>query len=107
MLDLSTLTDIRDFVIIVFGITALVALALFIVFTLLIGFVTWRLLRVGRRTLQDGFAPMLENAGETARGVRGTAAFVSESLVSPIISVYGLFAGVRRGVGVVTRRRGR
>ena len=68
MADLSTLTDIRDVVIIVFGILGLVALTLSILFTVLIGWGLLKLVRVSRSTVKDGVAPALENAAEAARG---------------------------------------
>ena len=105
MAELSTVTDIRDVVIIVFGILGLVALSLSILFTVLIGWGLLKLIRVSRSTVKDGVAPALENAAEAARGMRGTAEFVEESVVSPIIRVYGLFSGVRRGFSVLSRTR--
>ena len=105
MADLSALTDIRDVVVIVFGILGLLALILSIVFTVLIGWSVLKLIRVSRSTVQDGVAPALENAAEAARGLRGTAEFVEESVVSPIIRVYGVFSGVRRGFNVLSRTR--
>ena len=77
MPELSTLTDIRDVVIIVFGILGLVALALTILFTVLIGWGVLKLIRVSRSTMRDGVGPALENAQETVKGVRGTAEFVA------------------------------
>lgn len=104
MTELSTLTDIRDIVIIVFGILGLVALLLTILFTILIGWGILRLIRVSRSTMQEGVAPVLENAREASTGVRGTVAFVEDSIVGPIIRVYGIFSGVRRAFGVLSRR---
>ncbi|HJN91918.1 MAG TPA: hypothetical protein QGF05_04220 [Dehalococcoidia bacterium] len=105
MPELSTLTDIRDVVIIVFGILGLVALALTILFTVLIGWGVLKLIRVSRSTMRDGVGPALENAQETVKGVRGTAEFVEDSIVSPIIRVYGLASGVRRGFGILSRTK--
>ncbi len=107
MATLSTLTDIRDIVIIVFGILGLVALTLTIVFTALIGWGAWKLLRVSRSTIQDGVGPALENATEAMKGVKGTAEFVEDSVVGPIIRVYSVMRGVRRGFGVLSRNRDR
>ena len=89
--------------IIVFGITALVALLISIVFTVLIGFTSWRLLAAVRGTVRDGVSPLLQNALETARGVQGTTLFISDTLVAPLIKVYGVYAGLRRGVSILTR----
>jgi hypothetical protein len=105
MPELSTLTNIRDIVIIIFGILGLIALALTIVFTVLIGWGVLKLLRVSRSTMREGVTPALENAQEAIKGVRGTAEFVEDSVVSPIIRVYSLFSGVRRGFGILSRSK--
>ena len=104
---LSTLTDIRDIVVIVVGILSVLAIFIFIIFTVLIGFTSWRLIRAARGTVKDGVPPILENAQETVRTVQGTVAFVGDSFVRPIIRVYGVFAGIRKAVGVLGRSSGR
>jgi len=104
---LTFIEDFRDIIIIVFGITTLVALAVFIVFTVLIGFAVLGLIKATRATLRDGVGPLMTDAQETARGVKGTTEFVSDSMVRPIIRIYGIYAGLRRGLGVVGRARSR
>ena len=107
MSELRTITDIRDIVVIVFAISAVVTFFVVTVFTVLIGLQLVRLLRYTNGTVRDGVGPILENAQEAARSVQGTTNFISESLVSPIIRVYSVFSGVRRGFGVLTRAGGR
>ena len=104
---LSTLTDIRDTVVIVFGIVGIVALTLVILFTVLIGLAALRLIKAAKGTVTDGLAPILENARETTTEVRGSTEFVAETLVRPLIRVYGIFAGIKKGLSVLgtTRRR--
>ncbi len=102
------MTDIRDLVIIVFGIVGLLALLVSLVFTIVIGLAVWGLVKAARGTIEGGIGPLLSDARETARNVRGTTTFVTDSMVAPIIRVYGVYAGVRRGLGVLGRaaRRG-
>ena len=102
---LTFIEDFRDIIIIVFGITALVALTVFVIFTALIGIAVLGLIKSTKATLRDGVGPLMTDAQETARGVKGTTAFVSDSMVRPIIRVYGIYAGLRRGLGVVGRVR--
>lgn len=97
----ADLSDIRDGIIIVFGVVAVLTLLVTILFTVVIGISAFALLRVTTRTLQDGVGPLLENAQAAARNVRGTTEFVSDAVVSPIIGIYGFFAGLRRGLGVL------
>ena len=102
---LTFIEDFRDITIIVFGITALVALTVLLIFTVLIGFAVLGLIKATRSTLRDGIGPLMNDAQETARGVKGTTEFVSDSMVRPIIRVYGVYAGLRRGLGVLGRAR--
>ena len=103
---LSTLTDIRDIVVIVVGIIGIVALVLSILFTVLIGFAVLKLIRAARGTVTDGIGPILENARETTTEVRGSTDFVAETVVRPLIKLYGIVAGIRKALGVLGRSRG-
>jgi len=49
----------------------------------------------------------LENVRETTENVRGTVAFVSDYAVTPVVRTYGIIAGARRFMAVVTRFRRR
>jgi len=103
---LSVLTDIRDVVIVIAGIIAVAGGLLFLVMTGLIGFLTIRLLRSVRKTVGDGVPPILSQAEETVKTVRGTADFLSEQVAEPVIRVYSVASRVRRMAEVLTRRRG-
>ena len=105
MLTLSFMQDLRDIIIIAFGITGLVALLVFTIFTALVGYAAWRLLRAARGTVRDGVSPALSNVQETVRAVRGTTEFVTDSVVNPFIKGYSLLAGLRRALGVLGRAR--
>ena len=48
--------------------------------------------------LRDEIRPILISANETARTVRGTTTFLSESVVRPVISVAGYASGIRQVV---------
>ena len=104
---LDFLTDFRDIVIIVFGIAGLVALAVVLFFTVVIGFSVWRFIGAIRNTVETGVSPIFDNAQETARSVRGAAEFMTDSVGAPIIRVYSTVAGLRRGLGFVVRAAGR
>ena len=55
-------------------------------------------------TLRDNVVPALEKVNDTAKTVKGTATFVSESVVAPIIKVAGAAAGARAMVQTMVRR---
>jgi hypothetical protein len=57
------------------------------------------------RLLREEIRPILDSANETASTVRGTTAFVSDTVVSPVMRVAGLVSAGRRIVDVLTRRR--
>ncbi len=48
------------------------------------------------RVLREEIAPLMEALQETLATVRGTTAFVSESVVTPVVKVAGFAAAVRR-----------
>ncbi len=66
-----------------------------IVVTVVVGVAATSAFRAARSLIDEGVKPMVSN-------VRGTVTFVSDSAVTPIIRAYGVFAGVRRGLGVVS-----
>src|SRR3954452_7421898 len=55
--------------------------------------------------VRDRIAPALEKADDTMQTVRGTATFVSESVVAPIIKVAGAAAGTRAIVQSLLRQK--
>ena len=56
--------------------------------------------------LEEEIKPLLVSINETVGTVRGTANFVSESVVSPTIQVLSYGAAVREAATVMFRRRG-
>lgn len=54
--------------------------------------------------LKDRVIPMLEEATATAKRVRGTAEFVTEEAVKPVLAVAGAYAKVRAMTRVATGR---
>ena len=51
-----------------------------------------------KRVVDQNVVPLLDSARNLVDEVRGTAEFVGESAVSPIIRVYSIVSGVRRGL---------
>jgi len=84
---------IRDIAIIVIALETVILNALLIVLIWQI----WRLVRM----LRDEIRPILEDARETVDTVKGTATFVSEEVVSPVIQAGSRLAGFRRTVQVL------
>lgn len=57
------------------------------------------------KLLREEIKPILNSADETARTVRGTTAFVSETFVRPMIRVSGFASGVAQALRILAKRR--
>lgn len=104
---LSWVETLRDWVIIIWGIISIVMFLMIILFLLSL----WRGIRglIGniRLVVNEDVRPILATGRESVNNLTGTGRFLSETVVSPVIRVYGLVSGVRRGLGVLTRLTGR
>ncbi len=94
--DYAWLPAVRDVSIIYSTMFMCVGAILFIVMTALIAFIAF--------AIRDHIVPALEKVDDTAKTVRGTATFVSESVVAPIIKAAGAAAGARAMVQTLMRR---
>ena len=99
---LSTITDIRDIVIIVAGLLSVIALVVMILATIVVGFLSFRLLRAARKTIQEGVPPLLENAQETVKTVKGTAEYLGDSAAEPVIRAYATASRIQRMIDVLS-----
>lgn len=94
---LPSLTDLRDVSIIYASGFMCIGAFLFIVMTGLIALIAF--------TLRDKIVPTLEKVDDTVKTVKGTATFVSESVVAPIIKTAGAAAGAKAMVQTLMRRK--
>lgn len=60
-----------------------------------------------RRMLRENVAPTVDSLRGVLDNVQGTAEFTGETVASPIIRVYSIFSGVRKGVGAFSNFPGR
>lgn len=56
------------------------------------------------RMLREEVMPILRSTQDTVSTVRGTADFVSDHLVQPVVKVSSLAAGARQAMNVIFRR---
>ena len=91
----------RDWVIIFMGIAVAAFFFVALIMTIVLGLLTRALLKKTSSVLDEGVKPLLGSAKETADNVKGTASYVSEAAVTPIIRTYGVVAGVRRAASVI------
>jgi hypothetical protein len=89
------LQEVRDVTIIAFTIAGTLLFLIAILVTALAGMAAIGAFRAVRRLIDDGVKPMVDN-------VQGTVTFVSENAVTPVVRAYGFYAGVRRGLGVLS-----
>ncbi|HLF78521.1 MAG TPA: hypothetical protein VJB57_13650 [Dehalococcoidia bacterium] len=101
-MSLLSIADIRDIVVIVYGIIGIVFFFAAIIVLLVLGFSLKGLIKMVREMLDDSVKPTLESIKDAAETVRGTTEFVGRTAVTPIAKTYGAFAGLRRGLGVLT-----
>lgn len=90
---------IRDIAIIVLALESIVVLLLLGV---VIGMLWWLI-----QTLERKITPILDSTSETVNTVRGTATFVSDAVISPIIKVISYASGVKSAVQMLTKWRSR
>lgn len=88
----EALAVVRDLALVVLALLAIAQIGVLLVISLL---------------LYRQLMPILKRTQEIMNNARGTSAFVSETVVRPIIRVAGVMAGVRGAVGALGRRRGR
>ena len=93
---MSALASVRDLAIILLALESLVIGVVLVVLILEV--------RNLAKLLREEIKPILDSADETARTVRGTTSFVSETFVNPMIRVSGFASGVMQALRILTRR---
>jgi hypothetical protein len=91
----------RDWVIIFMGIAVAAFFLVSMIITIVLGLLVRALLKKSNSVLDDNVRPLLDTARSTTEQVRGTATFVSDAAVTPIVRTYGVVAGVRRAASVI------
>jgi hypothetical protein len=94
--DNNWLVGVRDVSIIYSTMFLCVGAILFIVATGLLALIAFM--------IRDHIVPALQKIDDTAKTVKGTATFVSESVVSPIVKAAGAAAGARAMVQTLMRQ---
>lgn len=104
------LQDLRDLIIVIFGIMGIVVLFVTLIVVIVVGFAARSLIAVAKDVLKGQLSPTLDSARQVVDDIRGTTSFIADTAVSPIIRLYGLVNGVKRGLaalaGLGRRRRG-
>ena len=88
------MATIRDIAIIIIAIQSIVIGAL-------LGLLIWQIWRLVK-TLQTDIKPIIQDTQSTVNTVRGTATFMSNNVVEPVVKTSGKVAGFRRTVQSLT-----
>jgi hypothetical protein len=98
---------VRDWIVIIWGLLTIMALGFFILWTIAVGTGVRRLIKQTNTVVQDDIRPIIATGRESANNATGTIRFVSDTVVHPIIRLYGIISGVRRALSVFTGMTGR
>jgi SNF family Na+-dependent transporter len=101
------LQELRDISIVSFCIAGTVLFLVAIIFTVVIGWAAKSTVSKVKGVVSDSVQPTLESVRETTENVQSTVAFVSDYAVTPVVRTYGIIAGARRFMVVVSRFRHR
>ena len=85
---------IRDIAIIIIAVETIVIGAL-------LGILIWQVWRLVK-LLQTEIKPIIQNTQETVNTVKGTAAFMSDNIVNPVVKTSSKVVGARRTVQMLT-----
>src|SRR3989304_4158825 len=102
------LQELRDLVIVIVGSLSIVFLFVLLIATVVLAVAARMLIVTANGVLKTEVTPLLQSARQTVDNVRGTAAFVTDAAVRPIIRIYSIFSGIRRFLAVLAgfgRRR--
>jgi hypothetical protein len=102
-----SLESIRDIVIIVYGVMGVLLMLAMAGAAFGIWFAVRALTRTVNGLLEDPVKTTLQDVQQTAQHVRGTAEFMNDSAVHPLIRTVSTVRGIRRGVSSVTGIRNR
>ena len=98
-----SLEELRDIVIVVYGVIGVLLLVVLIIAVLGLWIAVRVLTRAFAELLDDPIRPTLHEFHATVRNVRGTSEFIADSTVHPLIRILAVGRGIRRGVGMVAR----
>jgi hypothetical protein len=104
---LVTLAELRDVVIVVWGVISAIFFLVAIFVVALLGFSVKGLLNNVKGMMDESVKPTLTSVKDAADTVRGTTEFVGRTAVTPVVRAYGTVAGVKKGLGVLTGIKGK
>ncbi len=92
----------RDWVIIIWGVMSILTLGIVSLIAVMIGLSVKNLVNTVNELVNTSVKPVIESTQTSVTNVTGTAQFLGDTVVSPIIRVFSFVAGLRRGLAVFT-----
>lgn len=102
-----SLENLRDIVVIVYGIMGIVLMLGLCIAAFGLWFAIRALSASVQELIKDPIRPTLVEVQKTAQNVRGSTEFVADTAVHPIIRVVSITRGFRRGIATVAGLRSR
>ncbi|HEU0075380.1 MAG TPA: hypothetical protein VFS30_15345 [Dehalococcoidia bacterium] len=102
-----SLDESRDIVVVVFGIVGATFFFAALVITTAVGMAAFGLFSKLRSLIDESVAPALSAVKDAADTVRNTTEFVGRTAVTPVAKAYGTFAGIKKGLSVLSGLKGR
>lgn len=102
-----SLENLRDIVVIVYGIMGIVLMLGLCIAAFGLWFAIRALSAAVQELIKDPIRPTLVEVQKTAQNVRGSTEFVADTAVHPLIRVVSIARGMRRGVATVAGIRNR
>jgi len=93
----------RDLFIMMFMVAGTIAFLMIILTTMITAFLSWNILGRIKKILKENIQPATVNVRETTQNLKGTVSYISDNAVKPVVKVYGVAAGARQFVKVVSR----
>jgi hypothetical protein len=100
---IDTPEEWRDLFIMMFTVAGTIAFLLIIVTTLITAFLSVNILGRIKKILKENIQPATANVKETTQNLKGTVAYISDNAIKPVVKVYGVAAGARTFVKVISR----
>lgn len=102
-----TLADIRDVVVIVYGVIGILLFTVLLAVAVGIFLAVRALSSKAGALLEEPIRPALDELLETARNARATSEFYADHAVNPVIKTVAAARGIRKGFSSLSRFTGR
>jgi hypothetical protein len=102
-----SLDESRDIVIIVYAVLGATFFFAAIVVTAAVGMAVIGLFSKMRSLMDESVSPTLQSVKDAADTVRGTTEFVTKTAITPVVKTYGAFAGLKKGLSVLGKVKGK